>query len=115
MKKLIITTIAMALVCSAGMFSSCSKSDEENKTTEEGGYDPAVNGIVGEWYSAGTDVASLLQAYNDSIYAKFNDNGTYLVEQYKGNVKTTDLVGVYAQAKSTVGNIWTYFRLSGYL
>jgi hypothetical protein len=106
MKKFIFTTLAVALVCSAGMFSSCSKSDEDDNKNEET-YNPSVDGIVGEWYSAGTDVAPLLVAYNDSLYAKFNSDGTYLVEQYKDGAKGTNLVGVYEQEKSSVGNIWT--------
>ena len=48
-------------------------------------------GIVGEWYSSGANVAVLLSYYFgvDSIYAKFNDDNTYLVESFADGAKTT--------------------------
>jgi hypothetical protein len=93
--------LAIALLFSLALV-ACDKSDEEEK------YDPAKVGIVGEWYSAGSDVAVLLSTYFsiDSIYAKFNDNNTYTVESYSQGAKTT-MTGTYVQEKSNVGAIWT--------
>ena len=71
-------------------------------------YNPATDGIAGEWQSSGTNVATLLSYYFhiDSIYAKFNDNNTYLVESFANDAKTT-YSGTYAQTKTTTGEIWT--------
>jgi len=69
-------------------------------------------GIIGEWYSAGTNVAPLLVAYFsvDSIYAQFYDAYSYLVEQFNiGNTSSTpDVIyeGSFVIEKSTVGEIW---------
>jgi hypothetical protein len=107
MKKLIFTTLAVALVCSAGMFSSCSKSDEDNDE-QEWVYNPANDGLIGEWVSGGDNVAPLFIAYNlaDSAYAKFNSNNTYYVETFLSGARTI-LEGNFVQVKSNVGNIWT--------
>lgn len=94
--------IALALLFSV-VFVSCEKSSDDTNST-----DPQVIGIVGEWYSSGSNVATLLVnvAGIDSIYAKFNSDNTYLVESFASGAKTT-LTGTYTQAKSGVGNIWT--------
>lgn len=97
MKKLLFILISVAIV-----FTSCKKS------TEEDVYDPATDGLVGEWQSSGSNVAVLLSYYFgvDSIYAKFSDNNTYLVESYANDTKTI-YSGTYAQEKSGTGQIWT--------
>ena len=70
-------------------------------------------GIIGEWYSAGDNVAPLLVAYFsvDSIYAEFLNDYTYLVEQYNiGNTSSTPDVtytGTFVIEKSTIDEIWT--------
>lgn len=97
MKKIFAFMILFAFV-----FAACEKSDEE--TT----YNPSTDGIIGEWYSSGTDVAVLLSYYFtiDSIYAKFESNNTYLVESYTVSGTKTTYVGTYTQTKSTTGTIW---------
>lgn len=96
MKKLLVFGMMLAVV-----FISCDKSDEEDDD------DPQKIGIVGEWYSSGSDVATLLSYYFgvDSIYAKFESNNTYLVESFADGAKTT-YSGTYTQTKSGVGTIW---------
>ncbi len=70
-------------------------------------------GIIGEWYSVGDNVATLLVAYFsvDSIYAAFYDDYKYLVEQFNiGNTSSTpDVIytGTFVIEKSTVDEIWT--------
>lgn len=70
-------------------------------------------GIIGEWYSSGDNVAALLVTYFqvDSIYAKFNTDNTYLVEQFNiGNETTTpdlEFTGSFTIEKSDVDEIWT--------
>jgi hypothetical protein len=97
MKKLIFILSAIVIG-----FGSCSKSDEANV------YDPAADGIVGEWQSSGTNVAPLLAYFKmDSIYAKFNANNTYHVESFTSTGTKTTYEGTYTQAKSTTGSIWT--------
>ncbi len=70
-------------------------------------------GIIGNWYSSGSNVAPLLVTYFfvDSIYAEFNEDFTMDVEQYNiGNTSgVPDLVfhGTFTIEKSTVDNIWT--------
>lgn len=70
-------------------------------------------GIIGNWYSSGDNVATLLVAFFDvdSIYAEFKADNSYLVEQYNiGNTSgTPDLIfkGTFEIEKSTVGEIWT--------
>lgn len=97
MKKLFfIFVAAMAFV-----FSACEESVEVDV------YNPATDGIVGEWQSSGSNVAVLLKTYFkvDSIYAKFNENNTYLVESFASGTKTT-YTGVYTQTKPATGTIW---------
>jgi hypothetical protein len=67
-----------------------------------------VFGIRGKWQSSGTNVAPLLVALfgTDSIYAEFNADNTYLVEQYDTTGASITLSGTYTQEKSGVGNIW---------
>jgi len=43
----------------------------------------------------------------DSIYAEFNTDFTYLVEQYDTSGAKLDLVGTYTQEESDVSGIWT--------
>jgi hypothetical protein len=108
MKKLIFTTLAVALLCSAGMFSSCSKSDEDNDK-QEWVYNPAEDGIIGEWLSEGTNVAPLLSSYFSvvRINATFNKDNTYSVQSIDQEQITTNYVGTYVQTKSSVSGIWT--------
>lgn len=96
MKKLFFV-LAAALF----MFSACDESTDETK------YDPATDGISGEWDSKGENVAVLLKTYFqvDSIYAKFNSNNTYLVESYAKGAKTI-YSGTYVQKASSVAGIW---------
>ncbi|MDR0667825.1 MAG: hypothetical protein LBF90_04310 [Prevotellaceae bacterium] len=107
MKKIILTTLVCALIGSAGMFSSCGKSNEDDDK-QTWVYDHTKDGLVGEWVSEGANVAPLFIQYNlaDSIYAYFKDNGTYYVETFKQKAKTT-FEGSYEQTKSTIDNIWT--------
>ncbi|MFA6402215.1 MAG: hypothetical protein WCX31_11420 [Salinivirgaceae bacterium] len=96
MKNLFIILVAVVFA-----FSACDKSEE--KTV----YNPSTDGIVGQWYSSGANVAVLLSTYFaiDSIYAKFESNNTYLVESYSAGAKTT-YTGTFTQTKSGTGSIW---------
>ena len=97
MKKLIFILIAVAT-----LFSACDRSEVEDV------YNPAEDGIVGNWLSKGADVAPLLATYFkvDSITADFKSNNTYAVTSYAAGVPT-NYVGTYAQKKSGTGAIWT--------
>lgn len=97
MKKVMIFGLLLAVV-----FTGCKKSDEDDDNDK-----PKKVGIMGEWYSSGTNVAPLLiYAGIDSIYAEFNLDNTYLVESFSDGSKTT-LTGTFTQAKSETGSIWT--------
>ena len=101
--------------------SSCSDDDAEDAPTctdgiqngDEtgvdcgGSCDPCVIGIVGEWQSSGTNVAPLLVDLQgvDSIYARFNEDNTYLVESYDTAAVLTRFEGTYLFSESGVGNI----------
>lgn len=69
-------------------------------------------GIIGSWYSAGDDVASLLVDYFlvDSVSAEFKDDFTYVVHQFvQGNTSgTPDVIynGTFSIERSGVGEIW---------
>jgi hypothetical protein len=97
MKKALILGLLFAVVVT-----SCKKSEDDGPST-----DPQVIGIVGEWYSSGSNVAVLLSTYFqiDSIYAKFETNNTYLVKSFANGAQTV-YSGTFVQAKSTSGNIW---------
>jgi len=99
MRKLLFISIAVVALLSA-----CKK--EESKVEDT--YNPSADGIVGNWLSAGDNVAPLLVTYFqvDSITAEFKSNNTYDVTSYSGGVPTK-YVGTYAQAKSGTGAIWT--------
>jgi hypothetical protein len=70
-------------------------------------------GIIGKWYSSGTNVAPLLRTYFnvDSIHSEFKENKSYIVKQFNvGNTSGTPDVtftGTFTLAKSNVGEIWT--------
>jgi len=97
MKKAIIFGMLLAFVVIG-----CEKSEEDGPET-----DPQIIGLVGEWYSSGTNLAPLLSTYLgvDSIYAKFDSNNTYLVESFSDGAKTT-MTGTFTQTKSGTGTIW---------
>lgn len=85
---------------------SCEKEDDNDDNNNN---TPTKEGIQGEWESSGTDVAPLLVTLfgTDSIYASFKTDMTYVVEQYDSSGTKLTLTGVYTQAKSNVGDIWT--------
>jgi len=65
-------------------------------------------GIIGQWISAGANVAPLLiNAGVDSIYANFKGDNTYLVESFTTDGSKTTLTGTFTQTKSGTGNIYT--------
>ena len=70
--------------------------------------DPCEVGVMGKWQSSGTNVAPLLVNLfaTDSIYAEFNTDFTYYVEQYDTSGTKLILEGTYTQAESGTGNIW---------
>lgn len=64
-------------------------------------------GIIGKWYSSGTNVAPLLSAIGiDSIYTEFKANNTYIVESFTADLSKTTLTGTFTQTRSGTGNIW---------
>ena len=65
------------------------------------------SGITGEWLSAGDDVAPLLAAFFDSIYAEFFDNSTYSIRAVDPTGASIIFAGTYTTAASGVGNIFT--------
>lgn len=74
--------------------------------TEEKSVSLKETGIIGKWYSSGTNVAPILISLGiDSVYADFKVDGSYLVESFAQGAKTT-LTGNYQQTKSGSGNIW---------
>lgn len=97
MRNLLFILVAVAI----GL-SSCSKSDEADV------YNPASDGLVGNWKSSGANVAVLLSSYFkvDSILARFDANNTYYVESYALGTKTI-YSGTYVQTKPATGSIWT--------
>lgn len=103
MKKLKIWTIAVLAISLITV--SCK--DEEATTTTP----PVVEkvGIQGEWASSGSNVAPILVALfgTDSIYANFETNMSYTVEQFDTNGTKLTLSGVYTQTKSSEGDIYT--------
>jgi hypothetical protein len=98
MKKAIIFGMLLALV-----ITGCTKSDDTGPET-----DPQKIGIVGEWYSKGTDVAPLLVTLmkTDSINVKFESNNTYVVTHFDNTKTKTIMTGTYTQQKSGTGTIW---------
>jgi hypothetical protein len=65
-------------------------------------------GIIGQWISAGANVAPLLiGAGVDSISADFKADNSYIVESFTADGSKTTLRGTYTQSKSGTGNIWT--------
>lgn len=60
------------------------------------------------YQSSGSDVAPLLATFfgADSIYAAFNLDYTYLVEQYDTNGVAINFTGTYTQTMSGTDNIW---------
>ncbi len=83
--------------------SACKKEDDNDDNNT-----PTATGIQGKWQSSGSDVAPLLVTLfqTDSIYAEFNTNNTYLVEQYSTSGALVTLSGTYTQQKATT-DIWT--------
>lgn len=75
-----------------------------------GGSCPACpEGVQGKKYqSSGNDVAPLLTALfgTDSIYAQFNTDNSYLVEQYDTNNVKIEFTGTFSQTESGTASIW---------
>lgn len=103
MKKLKIWSIALLAFSVVAV--SCDKEDDKDDTPTT----PAKVGIQGEWQSSGSDVAPLLVTLfgTDSIYANFETNMSYTVEQYDTSGAKLTLSGVYTQTKSGTGDIYT--------
>jgi len=100
MKKLTFAAMAAMMIA----FTACT----EDPVTPEPTADEV---LVGEWYSAGDNVAPLLSTYfdADSVYAKFNDDNTYVVEQFNIGNETTiadaTFTGTYTATLSVEGNV----------
>ena len=100
MKKLSFAAIAAMMIA----FTACTEDPVEPAPT-------ADEILVGEWYSAGDNVASLLSTYfnADSIYAKFNDDNTYHVEQFNIGNETTiadaTFTGTYTTTLTEEGSV----------
>lgn len=98
MKKLTL----ILLVISALMLSvSCS--DDSDSGTNSGASDP----WVGEWLSAGTDVAPLLVAvFNyDSVRVTMTDEGTVTTESHIIGGGGTIITGTYSVTKAPTGTV----------
>ena len=69
---------------------------------------PCEVGVQGKWQSSGSNVAPLLVNLfaTDSIYAEFNTDFTYLVEQYDTSGAKLILTGTYTQSESGTDDIW---------
>ena len=124
MKNLKFFLLLLALTGMVVTWQSCGKDDEPTPEAtctdgimngEETGVDcggpdcqPCEVGVQGKWQSSGDNVAPLLVALfaTDSIYAEFNTDNTYLVEQYDTSGTKLTLEGTYTQKESGVGNIW---------
>lgn len=98
-----------------GVCNACPTCDDGIQNGDETGIDcggscsECKEGAQGKWESSGSDVAPLLSLYFgvDSIYAEFNTDMTYMVEQYDTNGTKLTLSGTYTQTKSTTDDIWT--------
>lgn len=94
---------------------ACPTCDDGIQNGDETGIDcggscaPCKEGAMGSWQSSGSDVAPLLALYFgvDSIYAEFNTDMTYYVEQYDTNGVKLTLEGTYTQSLSNVDGIYT--------
>lgn len=94
-----------ALVLSAAVFafSSCEKEEGVDVIDQ-------TKGVIGRWYSSGTNVSALLRGapfLTDSIYVEFKDNFTFRVEAYTAARVMTLFTGTFAQQQSPVSGIWT--------
>jgi hypothetical protein len=97
------TSVLALLLAVSVAFVACKRDPDDDPD------DVKLVGIQGEWQSSGTDVAPLLVTLfkTDSIYAKFNTDNTYLVEQYDNLGAKVTLSGTYTQANSGTNDIWT--------
>lgn len=92
--------IFAALVLAVFGLTAC---DEETTGTED-----EVDELVGTWVSKGSDVAPGLAQLLlvDSIYATFNEDGTYLVLNYaNGSDQPGELTGTYVAGDQPEGEI----------
>ena len=83
--------------------------DEEGIDCGGTSCDPCLEALQEtKWQSSGDNVASLLVALfnTDSIYAQFNADFTYLVEQYDADGGSLIFTGTYSQEKSGTGEIY---------
>jgi hypothetical protein len=103
MKKARLWAMALAAMVA---FSSCEKEEDDDNGTNN---PPEEVGIQGEWQSSGAGVAPLLVTLfgTDSIYADFNTDMTYTVEQYDTAGTALTLSGTYTQTDSGTDDIWT--------
>lgn len=120
MKTLRYLFMAFALVTTTVAISSCDKDEPASCTDgiqngDETGIDcggtcaACPEGVQAkEYQSSGSDVAPLLSAFfgADSIYARFNLDNTYLVEQYDTNSVLITFTGTFSQTESNIDGIW---------
>lgn len=98
-------SIIFLLIMGLAIFSmSCGDDDDDDNGTNP--TDP--EGIVGQWISAGDDVAPLLDIIFagsggvDSVYAEFSADNTYWVRQVNGDGTDSELTGTYTTTESNV-------------
>ena len=102
--------------CGGSECAACATCDDGIQNGDETGVDcggsacPACpEGVQSKQYqSSGSNVAPLLAGLfgTDSIYARFNLDNTYLVEQYDTSNVKIEFTGTFSQVKSSVGEIW---------
>ena len=123
MKKLLFFFLALSIGVGISVTSSsCEKDDEPTATCTDGIQNGDETGVDcggscsacavalqgTKWQSSGANVAPLLVTLfdTDSIFAQFNADFTYLVEQYDSQGAKIELRGTYTQSESTVSGIW---------
>jgi len=62
-------------------------------------------GIIGDWKAYDISPVLVSLGYDDSLYAYFHADQTYIVLAYISGIEY-ELVGTYEQSKSTYGNLW---------
>lgn len=102
--------------CGGSECAACATCDDGVQNGDETGVDcggsacPACpEGVQSkEYQSSGSNVAPLLTALfgTDSIFAKFNLDNSYVVEQYDTSNVKIEFTGTFSQTPSGVGSIW---------
>ena len=103
MRQTIKLSLVLAVLLALLSFVACSDDDDDGPPTQP----PAADPWVGQWLSAGSNVAPILVAiFNyDSVRVWLNDDQTVRLDTHVAGGAWSSVTGVYTVTESTSGDV----------